>query len=65
MPKLIVVPSYIRDALPADMPNVVELDERGDLPADVLAKVRAKEKAIVDGKFTVVVDDGQPKSSTK
>lgn len=39
MPKLIVVPSYIRDALPADLPNVVELDEKGDLPAEVLADV--------------------------
>ena len=35
------------------------------IPADVIAKVRAKEKAILDGKFTVKVDDGQPKSSTK
>ncbi len=29
---LIAVPSYIRDALPADLPNVVELDEQGTLP---------------------------------
>ena len=35
------------------------------IPADVIAKVRAKEKAILDGKFTVKVDDGQPKSSAK
>ena len=35
------------------------------VPADVMAKVRAKEKAIVDGSFTVVVDDKQPKSSAK
>lgn len=39
MPKLIVVPSYIRDALPTDLPNVVELDEQGDLPDAVLAEV--------------------------
>ena len=32
------------------------------VPADLLAKVRAKEKAILDGKFTVKVDDGQPKA---
>jgi basic membrane protein A and related proteins len=32
------------------------------LPADLVAKVRAKEKAILDGKFTVKVDDTQPKS---
>jgi phosphoglycerate dehydrogenase-like enzyme len=37
--KLIVVPSYVRDALPADLPNVVELDEKGDLPDEVLAQV--------------------------
>ncbi|MEO8542964.1 MAG: BMP family protein [Burkholderiaceae bacterium] len=35
------------------------------LPADLMAKVTAKEKAIVDGKFTVKVDDGQPKSTAK
>ena len=28
-------------------------------------KVKAKEKAILDGKFTVVVDDKQPKSTAK
>lgn len=39
MSKLIVVPSYVRDALPADLPNVVELDEKGDLPDEVLAQV--------------------------
>lgn len=39
MPKLIVVPSYVRDALPADLPNVVELDEKGDLPDEVLRDV--------------------------
>ena len=36
---LIVVPSYIRPALPADLPNVVELDEDGTLPDDVFARV--------------------------
>ncbi|MEP6969564.1 MAG: BMP family protein [Betaproteobacteria bacterium] len=35
------------------------------LPADLMAKVTAKEKAIADGKFTVKVDDGQPKSTAK
>ena len=33
------------------------------IPADIVTKMRAKEKAILDGKFTVKVDDGQPKSS--
>ncbi len=35
------------------------------VPAAVLAKVKAKEKAILEGKFTVKVDDTQPKSSAK
>ncbi len=35
------------------------------VPADLVAKVRAKEKAILDGKFAVKVDDGQPKGSAK
>ena len=35
------------------------------IPADVVAKVKAKEKAILDGKFTVKVDDNQPKSTAK
>ncbi len=35
------------------------------IPADVVAKVRAKEKAILDGKFSVKVDDSQPKSTAK
>ena len=33
------------------------------IPADIVAKVKAKEKAILDGKFTVKVDDNAPKSS--
>ena len=33
------------------------------VPADIVAKVKAKEQAIVDGKFTVKVDDAQPKST--
>ena len=33
------------------------------IPADVVAKVKAREKAILDGKFTVKVDDAAPKSS--
>lgn len=32
------------------------------VPADLLAKVQAREKAILDGKFTVKVDDTQPKA---
>jgi len=35
------------------------------VPAEVLAKVKAKEKAILDGKFTVKVDDAQPKSTAR
>jgi basic membrane lipoprotein Med (substrate-binding protein (PBP1-ABC) superfamily) len=35
------------------------------IPAEVVAKVRAKEKAILDGKFSVKVDDSQPKSTAK
>jgi len=33
------------------------------VPADVVAKVKAREAKILGGKFTVKVDDGQPKSS--
>jgi len=32
------------------------------VPADLLAKVKAKEAAILDGKFSVKVDDTQPKA---
>jgi basic membrane protein A len=35
------------------------------IPADIVAKVKAREKDILDGKFTVKVDDGQPKSTAK
>jgi basic membrane lipoprotein Med (substrate-binding protein (PBP1-ABC) superfamily) len=35
------------------------------IPADLVAKVRAKEKAILDGKFAVKIDDAQPKPSAK
>ena len=35
------------------------------VPADIIAKVKAKEKAIVDGSFVVKVDDTQPKSTAK
>lgn len=35
------------------------------VPADLVAKVKAKEAAIVDGKFTVKVDDSQAKSTAK
>jgi basic membrane protein A len=35
------------------------------VPAELVAKVQAKEKAIVAGSFTVKVDDSQPKSSAK
>jgi len=33
--------------------------------ADLVSKVRAKEKAILDGKFSVKVDDTQPKPTSK
>ncbi len=35
------------------------------VPADIKAKVKAKEEAILAGKFTVKVDDSQPKASFK
>jgi basic membrane protein A len=35
------------------------------IPADLVAKVKAKEKAILDGSFKVKVDDAQPKASAK
>ncbi len=35
------------------------------VPKDVLAKVADRQKAILDGKFVVKVDDGQPKPSAK
>lgn len=35
------------------------------VPADLVAKVKAKEAAIREGKFTVKVDDNQPKPSAK
>jgi len=35
------------------------------VPAEIAAKVKAKEKDILDGKFTVKVDDNQPKSTAK
>lgn len=37
----------------------------GKLPADLVAKVKAKEAAIRDGKFAVKVDDSQPKPTAK
>ncbi len=37
----------------------------GKIPAELVAKVRARETEILDGKFVVKVDDSQPKSSTK
>ncbi len=35
------------------------------VPADLMAKVMARQKAILDGSFKVVVDDGQPKPTAK
>ena len=35
------------------------------VPAEIATKVKAKEKDILDGKFTVKVDDNQPKSTAK
>ena len=37
----------------------------GKVPADVVAKVEAKQKAILGGTFTVKVDDSQPKPTAK
>ncbi|MBK6865150.1 MAG: BMP family protein [Ideonella sp.] len=35
------------------------------VPADLVAKVQAKQKAILDGSFAIKVDDGQPKPTVK
>ncbi|MDB5860531.1 MAG: putative Uncharacterized type transport system, periplasmic component [Ramlibacter sp.] len=35
------------------------------VPPEVVTKVKAREKAILDGKFSVKVDDSQPKSTAK
>ena len=35
------------------------------IPKDIVEKTRAKEKAILDGKFTVKVNDTEPKSTAK
>ena len=35
------------------------------VPADLTAKVKAKEKAILDGSFKVKVDDSAPKPTAK
>lgn len=35
------------------------------VPADVMAKMRAKEKAILAGSFTVKIDDSEPKAAFK
>jgi len=35
------------------------------VPPELMAKVRAKEKAILDGTFTVKIDDSQPKPTAK
>lgn len=35
------------------------------VPAEIVAKVKAKEKAVLDGKFSVKVNDSQPKSTAK
>ena len=37
----------------------------GKVPADVVTKMRAKEKAILAGSVTIKVDDSQPKSTAK
>ena len=37
----------------------------GKVPADLMAKVTAKQKAILDGSFTVKVVDSEPKSTAK
>jgi basic membrane lipoprotein Med (substrate-binding protein (PBP1-ABC) superfamily) len=33
------------------------------VPAEIVAKVRAREKAMLEGKFPVKVDDSQPRST--
>ena len=35
------------------------------IPADLVSKVKAREKDILAGKFSVKVDDAQPKSTAK
>jgi basic membrane protein A and related proteins len=35
------------------------------IPADLVARVKAKEKSILDGSFKVAVDDNQPKPTAK
>jgi basic membrane lipoprotein Med (substrate-binding protein (PBP1-ABC) superfamily) len=35
------------------------------VPADIVGKVQARQKDILAGKFTVKVDDSQPKSTAK
>ena len=35
------------------------------IPPELMAKVKAKEKAILDGSFKVAVDDNQPKPTAK
>ena len=35
------------------------------IPAEIVAQVRAREKQIMEGKFTVKIDDSQPKSNAK
>jgi basic membrane lipoprotein Med (substrate-binding protein (PBP1-ABC) superfamily) len=35
------------------------------IPADLMAKVQAKQKAILDGSFSVKVNDKEPKSSAR
>ncbi|MEF9944618.1 MAG: BMP family ABC transporter substrate-binding protein, partial [Burkholderiaceae bacterium] len=35
------------------------------VPADLMKKVRARETEILAGKFTVKIDDNQPKASNK
>ncbi|MFG0231613.1 BMP family protein [Achromobacter sp. 413638] len=37
----------------------------GKIPADLIAKVEAKQKAILDGSFSVKVNDKEPKSSAR
>ena len=37
----------------------------GKVPAEIVSKVQARQKAILDGSYTVKVDDGQPKPSVR